>query len=64
MICDRCRCKTTLTIMSMFNQDILCPECKDAEEQHPAYADAVAAELRQVQAGNYNYPGIGRPADL
>lgn len=63
-ICDRCGRETTTTMMSMFNTDILCSVCKDEEEQHPLYSAAVEAELRQVKAGNYNYPGIGRPADL
>jgi hypothetical protein len=39
-------------------------ECLEKEEKHPKYKEAAAAELRAVQAGNYNFPGIGKPADL
>ena len=62
--CDRCGNETNETMMSMFNTDILCPGCKDTEETHPKYVEAVAVELAAVQAGDYNYPGVGRPADL
>jgi len=50
--------------MSMFNEDILCMECKEKEKQHPDYNKAVDAEAAQVRAGNYNFKGIGKPADL
>ena len=50
--------------MSRFNTDILCMECERKEKAHPKYQEARDAELRAVQAGNYNYPGIGLPEGL
>jgi len=50
--------------MSRFNTDMICMECEDRERAHPKYAEAAAAELRQVRAGNYNYAGVGKPHDL
>ena len=34
------------------------------EHKHPKYQEARDAELAEVKAGNYNFEGIGRPADL
>ena len=57
--CDRCgkdlRCGS---IMSMFNRDIICGDCKDEERSHPDYKKAQDAELAEVQKGNYNFEGI------
>ncbi len=64
MKCDRCRQETSVTIVSMFNTDTLCLDCKKREEQHPNYAQARQAEHRAVLAGNFNFPGIGLPPDL
>jgi hypothetical protein len=50
--------------MSRFNTDIICTKCEEKEKAHPRYKEAWEAELREVQAGNYNYPGIGKPEDL
>ena len=47
--------------MSMFNSDVLCFDCKEAETKHPAYKAACDAENEAVKAGNYNFPGIGLP---
>jgi hypothetical protein len=63
-ICDRCK-KTSLSlIMSRFNTDMICDDCENKEKNHPAYAEAVKAELNAVKSGNYNFPGIGKPRDL
>lgn len=62
--CDRCFKKTTVTIMSIFNTDIICNKCKEIEKQHPEYEKASKAELEEVKRGNYNYPGVGKPKDL
>jgi hypothetical protein len=64
MICDRCGQETLAHTGSMFNTDQICLPCKDREEQHPRYAKARDAELEAVKSGDYNYPGIGLPADL
>ena len=50
--------------MSRFNEDIICPECETKERAHPKYREAADAELAEVKKGNYNYKGIGKPADL
>ena len=63
-ICKRCFKETTATIMSMFNTDRICMECKAKEKAHPDYQKAVDAECAQVTAGQRNYPGVGRPTDL
>ena len=50
--------------MSMFNEQEICMDCKDKEEKHPKYQEARDAEHREVMNGNYNFKGIGKPADL
>lgn len=62
--CDRCKKPTTSLIMSMFNTEMICDECKDRERQHPMYEQAVAADIVQIKLGNYNFQGIGLPFDL
>jgi hypothetical protein len=62
--CDRCYGDAQVSIMSRFNTDTLCTKCEKKERKHPAYKAAADAELRACQAGNYNYPGIGKPGDL
>lgn len=63
-VCVRCGATNCATTMSKFNTDIICMSCKDKERKHPKYAEADAAELAAVKAGDYNFPGIGKPADL
>ena len=63
--CDRCSQPTNgTTIMSMFNEDVICMSCKDAERNHTDYKKASDTELQQVQNGNMNFEGIGKPTDL
>ncbi len=63
--CDRCGCETTMSKMSWFNEDMLCPSCQEKEEAHPDYAKAKAADnFFLINKKNYNFPGIGKPADL
>jgi hypothetical protein len=50
--------------MSKFNTDIICMDCKDKEREHPQFKRAVDAELAACMRGDYNFPGIGKPADL
>ena len=63
--CDRCK-KTTngVTTMSMFNQEVICMECKEAEKKEAGYKEAVEADLREIRRGNYNFPGVGRKTQL
>ncbi len=63
--CDRCKKPLTGTrIMSKFNKDCICEECLKKEKAHPKYKEASDAELKAVQAGDYDFPGIGLPDDL
>lgn len=61
--CQRCGDPTISTIYSMFNTQMICFPCKTLEEAHPGYAEAVQVEREHVQHGDYNFPGIGLPAD-
>lgn len=45
-------------IMSMFNEDVICMKCKDAEKKDPEYSKAVEADHVEIKKGNYNYKGI------
>jgi hypothetical protein len=62
--CDRCYRETRAHIMSMFNEDVLCLDCKKKEEQHPDYERARRIEGEAVRSGQYNFPGVGKPSDL
>ena len=42
----------------------ICPECRDREKTHPAYAAADAAEVAAVRDGQMNFPGVGCPPEL
>lgn len=64
MICDRCSHKAKTIIMSMFNVQNICDHCKAVEIAHPEYDRARDAEHDAVMRKNYDFPGIGLPADL
>ena len=64
MICQRCHRETNAHTMSKFNTQEICLECKDKEKKHPEYAAADKAEVDAVRQGNYNFGGMGTPADL
>ena len=58
--CDRCgRSLNGCRIMSMYNKDVLCMDCKDKEKQREDYRKAVEADHAEIRRGNYNFPGIG-----
>ena len=58
--CDRCGKElTSFRIMSMFNTECLCTECKEKETKHPDYDKARKADLEEIKKGNYNFQGIG-----
>lgn len=59
MKCQRCGKEAFCTIMSMYNTQIICMECKEKEEKRPDYKKAVDAELDQIKKGNLNFKGIG-----
>ena len=57
--CDRCG--GTLDggrIMSMYNEDCICMECKRRETKRSDYDFARSMEVAAVRAGNYNYKGV------
>jgi hypothetical protein len=58
-ICDRCHKQTTTTIMSMFNEDIICLHCKELERKQSDYQYACDEEQKEVLKGNYNFKGVG-----
>lgn len=62
--CDRCKKDSNVTTGSYFNEEMICPDCRDKESKHPLYAKAKEEELKEVQKGNYNFKGIGLPDDL
>lgn len=65
MKCDRCGSSDGVLTGSFFNEEMICIDvCKPKEQAHPKYAEAKAVEAEQVRNGNYNFPGIGKPADL
>ncbi len=62
--CMRCGAKADCMTMSFFNLDMICAKCEAAEQAHPSYEYAKAAEAAECKAGNYNYEGIGLPPEL
>ncbi len=57
--CDRCGNSLKAgRIMSMYNEDCICMECKDKEKKRQDYNDAVKADIEEIKKGNYNYKGI------
>lgn len=64
MKCHRCHQEVTSHTMSRFNTDTICIPCEEKERKHPKYKEASDAELKACQSGNYNFKGIGKPADL
>ena len=57
--CDRCGAPLTVRIMSMFNEDVICMECKKKERKRPDYSEAVKADNAAIRRGDRNFPGIG-----
>ncbi len=63
--CDRCHQKPDPGLtMSRFNTQMICGGCEGKEKAHPQYQAAYDAELRAVQSGDMNFPGVGKPVDL
>lgn len=59
--CDRCgKDLKKGRIMSMFNEDCICMECKEKEIKDKDYEKARDKEMEEVRKGNFNYKGIGR----
>lgn len=45
--------------MSMYNEDVLCMKCKEAEAKREDYDRAREVEIAHVCAGDRNFKGIG-----
>ena len=59
--CDRCgKDLSKGRIMSMFNEDCICMDCKDKETKDRNYEKARDREIEEVRKGNYNFKGIGK----
>ena len=58
--CDRCGKSTEgITIMSMFNEQVICMTCKDKETKREDYKNAQDADNSEIKNGNFNFKGIG-----
>ncbi len=62
--CQRCHKETIVTSMSVFNTQMICEMCQQKERQHPRFQEARQADQDAISKGDYNFPGIGLPADL
>jgi hypothetical protein len=62
--CQRCGAESFGHILSMFNTQEICLDCKQREMAHPDYQKAVMAEALATKSGWLDYPGIGKPDDL
>ena len=49
MFCQRCGKETNTHIMSMFNTDDICTECKDKEIEHPHYKKHCLRKLQKLK---------------
>ena len=57
-VCDRCKQQPNMVTVSYMNTDIICMDCKTAEQDHPMYHVAREAKHAASVAGDYNYPGL------
>lgn len=62
--CDRCGAQTNAFTGSYFNTQTICISCSIEEREHPRFKEAQDADQRAVLNGNFNFKGIGCPADL
>lgn len=63
-VCDRCHKQTCASTGSYFNTDTICLDCAEKERAHPEFERARRIESEAVRRGDFNFPGIGKPADL
>jgi len=42
----------------MFNEQLICFDCKEQEKSHPRYKEACIAEISSIAMGNMNFKGI------
>lgn len=63
--CDRCGASLEGgRIMSMFNTDCICMDCHKKERELPEFKQAAETKLAEIRRGNYNFEGIGYPAEV
>lgn len=62
--CDRCRQETDIVTRSFFNRAQICPRCDALERAHPLFQEARRVEEEARLHGNYEFRGVGVPADL
>ena len=63
--CDRCGASLEGgRIMSIFNTDCICMDCHRKERALPEFKQATDAEIAEIRRRNYNFKGIGYPADV
>lgn len=57
--CDRCKGPTdNKTTQSMFNEEVICMNCKDQERKDPEYEAAERADYEAFTAGVKNFKGV------
>lgn len=59
--CQRCGRETAVSTGSYFDTSMLCPDCEEAERDHPDYGWVREQEEAAVRRGDYNWPGPGWP---
>jgi len=62
--CHRCGKETSVHTGSYFNTDLICPDCEEAERNHPDFEWVREKEAEAVKRGDYNWPGPGWPGVL
>jgi len=43
----------------MYNEQLICMDCKDIEEKRHDYKAANDADINAIRQGNFNFKGIG-----
>lgn len=64
MKCERCHKETNSYKMSWFNTQMICKNCSEDEQTHPAFKAAKEEVLRRESLGDMNFQGVGLPEDL
>jgi len=57
-VCGRCKLQPNRVTVSYMNADIICMDCKIAEQDHPMYPAAREAKDAACVAGDDNYSGL------
>lgn len=57
--CQRCYNPSTGFIMSMYDESMICADCKSSEEKRADYKEACDADVAAIRQGNFNFKGIG-----